>query len=328
MKKIVFSGIQPSGVIHIGNYLGAIKNWVKLQNEADESYFCIVDYHAITAQSFEPLKFQETISTNLAIYLACGLDPQKAIIFQQSDVSEHTELAWILNSQTMMGELNRMTQYKEKTEGQESSNVGLFDYPVLQAADILLYNTNLVPVGEDQIQHIELTRDIARRFNHKFADIFIEPKPYVTETSRIMALNNPNRKMSKSLEGSYIALTDTADMIKKHIQAAVTDSARDGSGPGAKNLLLLLSHFADDQTITKYKTAAANNELTYRELKADLAEAIIEFIEPLQTKINSFLADQGQLEEILTQGSQKAQTVAITTLNQVRAALGLSKKRI
>lgn len=328
MAKIIFSGIQPSGVIHLGNYLGAIKNWVALQEEADQSYYCIVDYHALTNPKYDPKIIQDTIYTNLAIYLACGLDPKKSVIFQQSDLSEHTELAWILNSVTAVGELKRMTQYKDKGAGQETASAGLFDYPVLQASDILLYKANIVPVGEDQTQHLEITRIIARRFNQKYKKIFTIPQSHITSNARIMALNDPTKKMSKSIPNSHICIQDSPEIIKKRIMSAVTDSSRDGSGPGAKNLLLLLDNFGSDQIKKKHHEAAKNNDLSYQLLKQDLADAIIQFSTPIAHSVKKYLNDKTELEKILTNGADSARPIASQTLSEARQAIGLKEKRV
>lgn len=328
MKKIVFSGIQPSGIIHIGNYLGAIKNWVILQDEVDEAYFCIVDYHAITANNFDAREIQKNIYANLAIYLAAGLDPKKAVIFQQSDLSEHTELTWILNIVTNIGELGRMTQYKDKAEGKDIVNAGLLNYPILMASDILLYKANLVPVGEDQEQHLELARIIARRFNNKFGKIFIEPQGYITKGARVMALNNPEKKMSKSIANSYIALTDSPEIIKKRVMSAISDSNTNGTSAGGRNLMLLLEYFADKNIYQKHLDAASRNELSYSELKKDLSEAIINELIPLQKKIKYWLENKPLMENILIDGARRAKIQASQTLSQTRSAIGLSEKRI
>ena len=328
MKKIIFSGIQPNSVIHLGNYLGAIANWVKLQNEVDESYFCIVDYHAITANNFDKAQLQNNIYANLAIYLALGIDPTKAVIFQQSDVSEHTELEWILNIVTNLGELNRMTQFKDKSNDKDTVNCGLFNYPILQAADILLYKANMIPVGEDQLQHIELARVIARRFNNRFGNIFPEPQSLTTKTAKIMALNDATKKMSKSIAGSYITLTDSPDTIRKRIASAVTDSGRDASGPGARNLLLLLEHFGTKEIHQQHLDSASRNELSYSKLKSDLSDAIIDHLKPINAKINDYLDNKAQLDNILNDGAKRAKAKAFKTFDEVRSAIGLGEKRV
>lgn len=328
MNKVVFSGIQPTGVVHLGNFLGAIANWVSLQNEAEASYFCLVDLHAITANNFDPKKLQKDIFQNLAIYLACGLDPKKAIIFQQSDVSAHSELEWILNIVTSTGELKRMTQYKEKGAGSDITNAGLFNYPILQAADILLYKANLVPVGEDQSQHLELARIIARRFNNRFGKIFIEPETYTTATKRVMALHNPHVKMSKSISSSFISLLDPPEIVKKRIEGAVTDSTKDASGAGGKNLMLLVESLAPQPIALKYKSAAQRNEISYSELKQDLISAINAFIAPIKDKSEKLINQQTMLENILSEGAKKANQTAKSTLEEVRKAIGMLNKRV
>lgn len=325
MKNIVFSGIQPTGIVHLGNYLGAISNWVKLQDEVEKSYFCLVDLHAITANSFDPKKIQNDILQNLAIYLSCGLDPKKATIFKQSDVKAHSELGWILNIVTHMGELQRMTQYKEKTNGQKNIKAGLFNYPILQAADILLYQANLVPVGEDQHQHIELARIICRRFNNKFGKVFTIPQEYSTETKRVMALNNPSIKMSKSIANSYISLLDSPQTVKSRFDQAVTDSTKDASGIGGTNLMILLNSFAKPEIIKKHQDDKKNNQISYKELKQDLTNAINEFLMPIIEKTNQFLNKKRLLEDILADGAKKAEIPANKTLNEVFIKLGLKK---
>src|SRR3989344_266273 len=241
--KTILSGIQPSGELHLGNYLGAIKQWVELQQDST-AYFCIVDLHAITVP-YSPAELSERVLATAAIYLACGVDPEKSVIFIQSHVPAHAELAWLLGTTTPLGELNRMTQFKDKAAKQGTETLGLFAYPVLQAADILLYQADLVPVGEDQIQHLELARDIAKRFNNKFGEVFTVPKAHVNKnTARIMSLTEPTKKMSKSDNArSYIALTDEPDTIRKKIASAVTETkpgfSFERSGPAVKNLLAI-----------------------------------------------------------------------------------------
>ncbi|HMN19190.1 MAG TPA: tryptophan--tRNA ligase, partial [Candidatus Moranbacteria bacterium] len=244
MKKRIFSGVQPSGNLHIGNYLGAIKNWVDLQDEY-ESIFCVVDLHAITVPQ-DPEKLRRKTLEIAKIYLAAGIDPQKSTIFVQSQVPEHSELMWLLNTVAKMSELEKMTQFKDKSqkEGREGASLGLFAYPVLMAADILLYDTEIVPVGEDQKQHVELARDLAKRFNHRFGETFVVPQAHIRqEGMRIMGLDDPTKKMSKSAssEYNYIALMDDADTIRRKIKKAVTDSGSEISygeeKPALRNLL-------------------------------------------------------------------------------------------
>ncbi|MCX6806636.1 MAG: tryptophan--tRNA ligase [Candidatus Berkelbacteria bacterium] len=332
MKRI-FSGIQPSGIIHIGNYLGAIKQWVELQNNPPalgaDSIFCIVDLHAITEPQ-NPKELSKNILSIAAIYLAAGIDPKKSVIFVQSSRPEHTELAWILNCNAHMGELERMTQFKDKSAKftKTSIPVGLFDYPVLMAADILLYKTTEVPVGEDQKQHVELTRDIAERFNHKYGQTFVIPKPIIKQTSaRIMGLDDPTKKMSKSASSpnNYIAMTDNADIIRNKIKKAVTDSGTeikaDIKKPAITNLLNIYSEVSGKATADLEKQYSGK---TYAQFKADLAEAIIEFLKPIQKKYSQILKDENNLKQILKVGSEKVAPIAQKTLKEVKEKVGLS----
>jgi len=324
MAKRIFSGIQPSGNLHIGNYLGAIKNWVKLQDEYD-SIFCVVDLHAITVpQDPEELK-KRTIEVAKA-YLAAGIDPKKSSIFIQSHVQEHAELAWILNTIAKMPELDKMTQFKDKTQsgGRESSAVGLYDYPILMAADILLYDTEKVPVGEDQVQHVELTRTLAKRFNSKFGETFVIPEPFVTkEGMRIMGLDDPSKKMSKSAASEYnwIALTDDAETIKKKIKKAVTDSGSEikyeDSKPALKNLINIYAGFSD-KTPKEIETMYVGKG--YGDFKNDLAEVIIGALKPIQEKMKS-LSDEEVLQ-ILREGADKVRPLAQKKMEEVKKKVG------
>lgn len=343
MKKIAFSGIQPSGIVHIGNYLGAIKNWVEIQKDYD-SIFCVVDLHTITVLQ-DSKKLSDNTYKMLAVMLASGIDPKQSTVFIQSHVPAHTELAWILNTITHMGELSRMTQFKEKAYGLELTaygkdkkideqqitsspvGVGLFDYPVLMAADILLYNTDIVPVGEDQKQHVELCRDIANRFNVHFGQTFKIPEPVIRrEGSRIMGLDNPTKKMSKSAESelNYIALIDTPDVIKKKISRAVTDSKSiiefDSKRPGLFNLLTiyqLLSEVAPPQIEKRYA------EKGYAEFKADLTELIIEKLAPFQKKYHKLIEDKKYLLDVARDGAKQAAPIAEKKLQEVKSKIGL-----
>jgi len=323
----VFSGIQPSGIIHIGNYFGAIKNWIKLQ-EKHECIFCIVNYHALTTPQDPETLLKNTYKT-LAIFLACGIDPKKAVIFVQSQIPYHTELCWILNTIAKVGELERMTQYKEKIkERKESPNVGLFDYPVLMASDILLYQTDLVPVGEDQRQHLELTRTLARRFNRIFGKTFKIPKALIKkEGGKIMALDNPEKKMSKSASSSYnyISLEDPPSLIEEKIRKAVTDTEKvirysPKEKPGISNLLLIYS-LASGKKIKeleeKYKGKG------YFEFKKDLAKVLINFLTPIQEKKEKIEKDKKYLEEVLEKGQKKAEKIAKETIEKVKRKVGL-----
>jgi len=324
MKKVVFSGIQPSGVIHIGNYLGAIQRWVRLQHETF-NYFFIVDLHAITVRQDPEALRANTI--NLAkTYLAAGLDPQHCILFIQSHVKEHTELAWLLGTLTYMGELSRMTQFKDKsgTKG-ENVGVGLFTYPTLMAADILLYRTQLVPVGEDQKQHIELTRDLAIRFNNAFGETFVVPEPLIGQVgARIMSLGDPTRKMSKSdpRPAHYIALTDTPDVIRKKINRAVTDSGSEilyhEEKPALSNLLTiyhLMSGIPISELEERYRGVG------YAQFKRDLADVIIEHLRPFQERYEGL--DDAEVIRILREGASRARVVAEQTVRQVKERMGI-----
>ena len=327
MKKI-FSGVQPSGVLHLGNYLGAIKQFVELQNSSDnECIFCVVDLHAITVPQ-EPKILKEKILEVAALYLACGIDPAKSTIFVQSDRPEHSELAWILNCFTSMGELNRMTQFKEKSANPPGGAlVGLFDYPVLMAADILLYQTTHVPVGEDQKQHIEITRDLAQRINNKFGQVFTVPEPMIKkETARIMGLDDPRQKMSKSAASSanYIALTDEPETIRDKIKKAVTDSGTEIKAgpdkPAISNLLTIFSGVTGKSVTELEQEFEGKN---YSEFKDALAEAVIAELAPIQKKFKELMADKPALRKILDEGAASLAPAAQKTLKEVKEKIGL-----
>jgi len=321
-----FSGIQPSGIIHIGNYFGAIKNWVKLQNEY-ESIFCIVNQHAITVPQ-DPKKLEENTYKVASIYLAFGIDPQKSIIFVQSEVKEHTELCWILNTITRLPELERMTQFKEKAKQHKSSvNVGLFDYPVLMAADILLYQTDIVPVGQDQKQHVELTITLAERFNKIFGKTFAIPKALIRkEGGKIMGLDDPLKKMSKSASSlfNYIALDDSPAMIREKIKRAVTDSGKeikyDSQKPAISNLLNIYSLTTNKSTIEIEKEFEGKG---YKEFKEALSEALINFLTPFQKKQKAILKDKNYIRKVLKDGKERAQSIAQKTMVEVKNKIGL-----
>jgi len=325
MKRI-FSGIQPTGILHLGNYLGAIKQWVDLQHKVDESIFCVVDLHAITVDR-DP-KLPENILNVAAWYLACGVDLEQSQIFVQSMRSEHTELAWILNCFATMGELGRMTQYKEKSEGKRDMvSVGLFDYPILMAADILLYGATDVPVGDDQKQHVELARDLAIRFNNKYGNVFTVPEPIIREdVQRVKGLDNPEKKMAKSAgsEYNYIALSDEPDVVRKKISRAVTDSgseivARDDK-PAMTNLLNIFSGISGRDIKSLEADFVGKG---YGDFKNALAEEIILFLEPKQAKYKEIIADKDKLRKILTDGAKSVQPVAQKTLVEVKKKIGL-----
>ncbi|NLJ74450.1 MAG: tryptophan--tRNA ligase [Firmicutes bacterium] len=322
MSKRVFSGIQPTGSIHVGNYLGAIRNWVQLQDEY-ECLFCMVDYHAITV-NYDPDGLEQRVLDATATNIAAGLDPDKAIIFLQSLVPEHTELTWLLTCITSIGALERMTQFKDKAARQQQIFAGLMNYPILMAADILLYKAEFVPVGDDQLQHLELARELARRFNGTFEDYFPEPKPLLTSGARIMGLNDPTAKMSKSIEGSYIALAEEDDSIRQKIRRAVTDPGPQGGemGPGVRNLFTLLEGFADESIVEQFRRDYADQKLRYSDLKSVLADAIVEGLTPIREKRAELLAKPEDLKEILYDGSKKARKIAKVTMEEVRDIMG------
>jgi len=327
--ETVFSGVQPSeSPLHLGNYLGAIKNWIELQ-EKYRCIFCVADLHALTVPK-DPQKFPEKIKDMAKIYLAAGIKAEKSIIFIQSSVKEHAELCWILNTIAKIPELERMTQFKEKAERHKKDlNVGLFDYPVLMAADILLYKTQLVPVGEDQIQHVELTRTLAERFNKKFGETFIIPKALVKkEGARIMGLDDPTKKMSKSATSplNYIALTDSPETIREKIKKAMTDSGKEikfdpPSKPAISNLLEIYS-LCSGQMIGALEKKYAGAE-SYAEFKNDLAETIISFLSPFQEKFQALDKDDKYVINLLNEGASKAQTIASQTMAEVKTKIGL-----
>ncbi|MEX0649960.1 MAG: tryptophan--tRNA ligase [Candidatus Andersenbacteria bacterium] len=321
----ILSGVQPSGVLHLGNYLGAIKQWVDLQ-EGNTAYYCIVDEHAITVP-YDPKTLPDRVLDTAAMYLAAGLDPNQSVIFVQSHVPAHTELAWLLSTTTPFGEMNRMTQFKEKKAKQkEQSTLGLFSYPVLMAADILLYQANIVPVGEDQTQHVELTRDIAKRFNSTFGEVFTIPKAYIPEgVARIMSLTDPKKKMSKSdSDKSYIALTDEPDVIRKKIASAVTDTkpifSFEKSGSAVKNLLTIYRAFSDSST-EDIEANFANKG--YKEFKEELADVIISALTPIQERYKEIRVDEAEMRVALGRGAHQAQSVANQTLHRVKEKMGL-----
>jgi tryptophanyl-tRNA synthetase len=326
-RQRVFSGIQPSGTPHLGSYLGALKNWVTIQDDY-ENYYCIVDLHALTAPQ-DPKVLRHNVRETTAVYLAAGLDPEKSVIFRQSRVSAHTELAWLLNCIAKVGELSRMTQFKDKTQrgGAEAASVGLYDYPVLQAADILLYNAHLVPVGEDQRQHLELSRTLARRFNHLYGETFVVPEIMIPEVgARIMALDDPTQKMSKSLPtpGGYIALLDEPDTIRRKIRRAVTDSGTEiVAGPEKPAVTNLLGIYAAivGETISALEERYEGSG--YGDFKHDLAEVVVEALSPIRERTLDLLDDPRELDEILESGAEKARKVASSTLHDAWAKLGL-----
>jgi tryptophanyl-tRNA synthetase len=327
MTKRIFSGAQPTGYVHLGNYLGALKNWVALQHEY-ESFFCIVNLHALTVRH-DPKVLLEKTRDLARIYLAVGIDPQVSTIFIQSDVPEHAELTWVLNCVARVSELERMTQYKDKArKQQENVLVGLLDYPVLMASDILLYHTDLVPVGNDQKQHLELTRDIAIRFNRDYGETFKVPDPYIPKMgARIMSLSDPLKKMSKSDEdaNSRILMMDDADTIVRKFKRAVTDSGTeirfDESRPAINNLLEIY-HLITGKSQQEVEEHFAGKG--YAQLKGQLAEATIEFLRPIQQHVKEITDEK--LDQLLDQGREKASKIAGATLAQVYQRIGISGK--
>jgi len=328
-KPVVLSGIQPSGGLTIGNYIGAINQWLPMQ-ENNECFFMLADLHTITVRQ-DPLVMRERVLECLAMYIACGLDPQKSTIFTQSQVPEHAQLGWILNCYAQMGELNRMTQFKDKSsKHSQNVNVGLFGYPVLQAADILLYQADSVPVGEDQKQHLELTRDIATRFNNLYGDTFKLPEPFIAKVgARVMSLQDPLKKMSKSDDNAnnFIMLLDEPKKILKKLKRAVTDSDEQAriyfdnkEKPGVSNLLTLMSCTTGrsiEELVPEYE------DKMYGHLKQDTADAVLSVIEPLQQRYFELRKDETALLDIMKASSQRASERASITLDKTKKALGL-----
>lgn len=315
----IFSGIQPSGEFHIGNYLGAMKNWVALQKE-HACIFCIVDYHAITVD-YPPKEMPKRIMNAAKDALAVGIDPKKSILFLQSDINEHTELAWLLNTISYMGELNRMTQFKEKSEKHEQ-RVGLFDYPVLMAADILIYKAEGVPVGEDQKQHVELSRDLAGRFNSKFGQTFPEPKVLLTPAKRILGLDGQGKMSKSNAPSTYIALNDSPDVIRQKIAGATTDQGNEPEISNAtKNLIGLIEVFASKERAEYYWGKRRQGTIKYSQMKPELAEAIIKELEPIQKRRKEIFDDE--IKKIFAEGAQKLAQDAQNTLKEVKEKMGL-----
>ena len=325
MRKRIFSGAQPTGNVHLGNYLGALRNWVALQKEY-ESFFCIVNLHAITVAQ-DPKILAEKTRELARVYLAVGIDPEISTVLVQSDVPPHAELAWLLNCVTRMSELERMTQFKDKArKQQENVGVGYFDYPVLMAADILLYQTDLVPVGEDQKQHLELTRDIAIRFNRDYGETFRVPEAFIPKVgARIMSLADPARKMSKSDEESEagcIMLLDDVDAVRRKFKRAVTDSGTeirfDATRPAITNLLTIY-HLLTDKSKDEVEKHFSGHG--YAKLKEELAEVTIEFLRPFQERVCGI--DDGKLDQILKRGAAYAEEIAAATLAKAKVRMGL-----
>jgi len=329
IRSRVFSGIQPSGNVHLGNYLGAIKGWVKRQSEKD-NFFCIVDLHALTVPN-DPKELHKQTRELSAMLFACGLEPEKCTVFIQSHVSCHSEGAWILNCITPLGWLERMTQYKDKSKGKNSISTGLLDYPVLMAADILLYDANEVPVGEDQKQHVELARDIALRFNSIYDSDLIVPEPIIPEVgARVMGLDNPLVKMSKTysdVRGHAIGLLDEDKEIERSIKRAVTDSGNDirfsdvTESAGVNNLLSIYRVITEKSEVEIESEFA--NARGYGDLKKRVAEVVIEELNPIKDKYNKLMSDVGELDRLLFSGAQKAEEISMARLNQIKQTIGL-----
>ncbi len=326
MKKVLYSATKPTGFLTLGNYLGAIKNWLTLQDEYS-CYFCIANLHAHTVELDAEFVKDRTLR-QLAMFLACGLDPKKSVIYLQSQVKEHSELCWLLNCNTMMGEASRMTQFKDKSHKGINVTTALFTYPVLMAADILLYNTNIVPVGEDQVQHVELARDIANRFNHRFGDTFILPKAVVPKVgARIKGLLDPNSKMGKSDDdpNNIIFLQDSDEEITKKIKRAVTDSLGqikydEVNQPGVSNLLTIISACENLPIAEVVNSLAGQN---YGALKKRATDAVLKIVRPIRDKFDYYMAHQDELLRIAEMGANQAREVAVETINRAKNAMGL-----
>ncbi len=326
-RRVVFSGIQPTGDIHIGNYFGAIKQWVTGQDEA-ENIFCLVDMHALTVPQ-DPQALRDQILETATVLLAAGIDPAKSRLFVQSDVREHGELTWYLSCVASMGQLNRMTQFKEKSESQRGEvRVGLFTYPALMAADILLYRTTHVPVGEDQKQHIELTRDLAQRFNATYGDVFVVPEATLPKAgARIMGLDDPTKKMSKSAAGSLhaVRVLDSPDRIKKTVMSAQTDSGRDvrfdAARPGVSNLLTIyMAATGDAPEQAEEHFASARG---YGDVKSELVELLVETLRPLRERYERLAADPSTVRDILARGADNVRPTARATTDAVKRVMGV-----
>ena len=329
----VFSGIRPSGKLHLGNYLGAIKNWIELQNEADKAIFAVVDYHGITTP-YDPKTYQQQITDVVLDYLAAGVDPDKALLIRQSKVPQHTELTWLFNTVTPVSWLDRLPTYKEKldqvktsdTENAKSyqNNLGLLAYPVLMAADILIYKSNLVPVGEEQLKHLDVANEIASKFNHLFGETFEPVKPHLTEGAHILSLQDPTKKMSKTGDEG-IALSDDPDTIRGKIKRAVTDSGKDirfneEEKPAISNLITIY-HLLSGKEIKNIE--AEYEGKSYVDFKNDLAEVVVEFLKPFQAKRKEFEDNPKMVLDILEKSEAEARELADKTLNEVKEKMGL-----
>ena len=325
MKEIIVSGIQPTGTLHLGNYLGMVRNCLRLQDEyKGRCFFFIADYHAMNDEESFKGYAQDNVEIATTL-LALGLDPKKAVIFHQKDVPEVTELTWMFNTVTPVSFLERMTQFKDKSSQRKSVNAGLLDYPVLQAADILIYGGTHVPVGEDQVQHVELTRDIARFWNNRFGQTFGDPKPLLTKAARVMALNFPEKKMSKSIPGSTVNLTDSPEEIRTKLRKAVTDTAPMPKGEmsaGVANLFELLTEFAPEGEVAKFKRQHADGSIKYVELKDAIADHIAAHFADFRAKRAALLKKPDHVKKIFAQGAKKAHAVAQATMQKVRERVG------
>ncbi len=322
--KTAFSGIQPSGELHIGNYLGAVRNWVQLQ-EQYHCIFCVVDYHAIT-QSYEPKDMRTRVFDMVTDLIACGIDPDRSILFVQSAVPEHTELCWVLNAVTPFGDLSRMTQFKDKSQRQpDNINAGLFDYPVLQTADIILYRATAVPVGADQVQHVELSRRIARAFNRRWGKTFPEPEPVLSSTPKILGLDGKG-KMSKSI-GNTIALGENDKQIRKKLARAATDPQRerreDPGDPNKCNVYTLHKFFSDDAKLAWVREGCTTAGIGCKDCKDALADNLIEHLTPIRARKAELVADPDGVAATLAAGADKASVIAMLTMADVRKKLGL-----
>jgi tryptophanyl-tRNA synthetase len=324
----IFSGMQPTAGLHIGNYYGALTNWLALSKEPDtETIFCVVDAHAVTVE-YAPKELAQRVFEVTACYLAGGIDPARSTLFLQSDVKEHMELAWYLTSITMMGELNRMTQYKEKSEQhKENNNAGLFTYPILMAADILLYKANLVPVGEDQVQHLELAREICRRFNHRFGKVFPEPLPRLSAAPRIMGLDG-KQKMSKSRPNNAIDLQDPPKVIEKKLKGAFTDPLKlklgDPGRPEICNIYTIHKAASTPDTVATVERDCRSGALPCGDCKMRLRDSIVKDLTPLQERYVELCAKPQLVTDVLAQGAEKAGVIAKKTMAEVHSAMGLT----
>lgn len=321
-QETILSGVQATGRMHIGNYLGALKQFVDIQNEGKlKCYFFVADLHALTVPR-DPKQLRADTLEVVAEYIAAGLDPQKSVIFIQNHVLEHAELAWIFNCLTPVGELERMTQFKDKGRAQKDSvNAGLLTYPTLMAADILLYKPNFVPVGEDQVQHIELARVVARKFNKQFGRLFPEPKPFLRAPLRIMSLKDPKKKMSKTGD-EPLYIDDSPAEIEAKLKKAITATAGEGS-TGVDNLMFLLEQFGDKSTVAQFAGAIKDGSIRYSDLKMELAHAISDYFADFRAQKKELLADKQKLAQILVNGAAQAREIAHETIVEVKEKIGL-----